>query len=277
MDSKDDSLLMRLDYTPRGWDIKNTLIIDPPNFPKEWLVRDYTSVRTFVQDANNNRTDHPYNVAIVRSISNREHFLVGNSVISQKLLKNLSRHGYRYEDPISYMIFAGCFCPPHVGHFDVVKRNYRKFDEVNICIWGGGEDKHGIPTNISKQIWEMYVSSLQGNDHIHIDVVSEQFEPWIGCVNLIKEHMLDGDEVTIFVGNDYSQRRIQNVQIDVENLINNRNVFINVERVERSRYSASNFIRELNSYKDARKEVLSNIPEGLGDTVLDLLSQYNTR
>ena len=276
MDNKYDSLLMKLDYTPMGWSTESKMI-DPSNFPSEWLAKDYISVTKFVQDANNNRTNHPYNVAVVKSISNRAHFLVGNAMIPRELLMKLYRDGYRYEESVRYMIFAGCFCPPHIGHFNVIKKNYRKFDEVNICIWGGGEGRHGIPTDTSKQIWEMYVNSLQNNDHIHIDITSSGSQPWIGCIDLIKDHMFEGDTVTIFVGSDYSRRRIRDIKTDTANYINNRNVIINVERVERDKYSASNFIKNLNSYKDIRREVLSDIPEGLGDKVIDLLSRYNTR
>ena len=79
---------------------------------------------------------------------------IGRSVLQQYL----SQLGGDGEPKI--LIYGGCFCPPHRGHFENIRNNLDNYDQVYIFIWRDGRSRHGFSTDTNLQIWNLYKSLL---------------------------------------------------------------------------------------------------------------------
>ena len=176
------------------------------------------------------------------------------------------------------MIYGGCFCPPHKGHFNLVKNNYKKHDKIYICMWPAGESRHNIPVPISKQIWSSYVNLLENNQNIKIRILSNSKSyPQLDCLNEVKNEISNGDTLSIYVGDDYTQGSINMMQREAENIIRNQKIKINIIKIPRNQYSATQFMKDFINYKQSLSKVATYIPKEVQNETIKLLSQFNMR
>jgi hypothetical protein len=74
---------------------------------------------------------------------------------------------YDFQKDKNYLIFyRGCFCPPSRGHFSLVER-FSYLDNVKIYISQiGSEHRHGVPYELNRKIWKIYISKLLPKEKI---------------------------------------------------------------------------------------------------------------
>lgn len=74
---------------------------------------------------------------------------------------------YDFQENKNYLIFyRGCFAPPSRGHFSLVER-FSSFDNVKIYISQiGSERRHGVPYELNRKIWKIYISKLLPKEKI---------------------------------------------------------------------------------------------------------------
>ncbi len=77
---------------------------------------------------------------------------------------------YPFDPSKKYLIyFKGCFCPPHRGHFDVVKDLMMKGKNIHTMIHQmGAESRHGVPKRLNREIWRLYINELLPADRVHL-------------------------------------------------------------------------------------------------------------
>ena len=68
---------------------------------------------------------------------------------------------YKFDPNKQYLIyFRGCFCPGTVGHFNTIA-DFTYLDNANFFIHqGGSEKRHGVPYELSRKIWKIYIQEL---------------------------------------------------------------------------------------------------------------------
>ena len=77
---------------------------------------------------------------------------------------------YPFNPYKKYLIyFKGCFCPPHRGHFNMVKQFTDKGDNIHVMIHQmGSESRHGVPKRLNREIWRFYINELLPTDRVHL-------------------------------------------------------------------------------------------------------------
>jgi hypothetical protein len=69
---------------------------------------------------------------------------------------------------LQYLIYyRGCFCPPHVGHFNEAIK-YLKYPNVKMIIHQMGNERHRVPVHINRKIWNIYIKELLPENRIDL-------------------------------------------------------------------------------------------------------------
>ena len=208
--------------------------------------------------------------------TNRQRLAIQINKAFDNLLKENEEEEKEQMSGKKFMIYGGCFCPPHKGHFNLVKNNYKKYDKIYICLYGDGSKRHNIPVSTSKQIWSSYVNLLKDNQNIKIKILpNSKSYPQLDCLNEMKNEISDGDTVSIYVGDDYTQPRINMMQREAEKII--RNQKINIIKIPRDQYSATQFMKDFIIYKQSLSKVATYIPKGVEDETIKLLFRFNMK
>jgi hypothetical protein len=78
--------------------------------------------------------------------------------------ESLGEH-YRFSPDKQYLIYyRGCFCPPHRGHFNTIA-DFTYLPNAKFFIHQGGRQKrHGVPYELSRKIWKIYINELLPSD-----------------------------------------------------------------------------------------------------------------
>lgn len=76
----------------------------------------------------------------------------------------LGQH-YNFDSNKQYLIYyPGCFCPPHRSHFNTIN-DFTNLQNAKFFIHQGGrERRHGVPYELSRKIWKIYVRELMPKD-----------------------------------------------------------------------------------------------------------------
>ena len=69
-----------------------------------------------------------------------------------------------------YCIYIqGCYCPPHRGHFETVKRFTDIGENINVIIHQvGSESRHGVPSYFNRKMWKLYIENLLPSHRIDL-------------------------------------------------------------------------------------------------------------
>lgn len=96
-----------------------------------------------------------------------------------------------------YLIYyVGCFCPPHIGHFEVVSEFVGNENVKILLSQYGNEGRHGVPFNVSKGMWKRYLKTLSPEEQKR--VVLEKLRSTFDVVR----HMKGVDVVVYIKGNE---------------------------------------------------------------------------
>lgn len=117
------------------------------------------------------------------------------------------------------LVYGGCFCPPHRGHFENIRNRVAEFDEVYIYLYPFGQGRHGIPVEKNAEIWEIFRKLLpvdqQDKVHISVNPIKSQIktqEPYkVGLAQLVSRMSRDA-QIYLLVGSDYASDRVADIK-----------------------------------------------------------------
>nr|QBK86642.1 MAG: cytidylyltransferase-like protein [Marseillevirus LCMAC102] len=176
--------------------------------------------------------------------------------------KRFQREYKKLHRETSYLIYAGCFCPPHKGHYDVIKKYVDSYDNIYIFIWDPEESRHGVPAKMNQKVWKTWAQKLGTN--VHIILVDENDNPLLFSQNWVVNHVAENSKITFMVGSDYTEKRIENLQNSFEDIAKMQNKYYpnaSYKQLTRSKYSATDFVKCL---KNPVKSCENYIPEEMG-------------
>lgn len=110
-----------------------------------------------------------------------------------------NREGLRMHPDRNYLFYyRGCFCPPHIGHFEDAAK-YLKYPNVRMIIHQMGGSRHGVPRTVNRKIWNWYIDELLPQDKIDLVQYNNETRrfprdhPWLKDSDVII--IMRGDEV----------------------------------------------------------------------------------
>jgi len=177
------------------------------------------------------------------------HGKIGKSIIKEyfqylnggSYLSSPPKKIYEY-DRKKILLFGGCFCPPHSGHFNIVKKNINNYDLILICAFKkGGEHKgrNKFTAEKNKEIFSKYVKELDLNKIKFISQKDSQ-APYYYLIDFIKSKIRDlkSTQVDVVVGSDYKETS-KKVLETIKNKLNKFNENSKLKIVERASESES--------------------------------------
>lgn len=115
-------------------------------------------------------------------------------------------------DGPSILIYGGCFCPPHKGHFQNILDQVDKFDKVYVFLWNsiGAKIRHGIDSVTNKTIWDIYRDLLSVEQQNKVEIrlaVVDGDEPYKDGLYSLLPGLADNARITLMIGSDYTAVR----------------------------------------------------------------------
>jgi hypothetical protein len=122
------------------------------------------------------------------------------------------------------MLYGGCFCPPHKGHFAIVEKNLKNYDAIYIFIWGKGISRHGYSATVNAKLWDLYLQTLPVKDQAKVHLVStpnDNSNPLVAGVKIILPLLEKQNPIKIHakMGSDYSKDDTRDILEVVKQLV----------------------------------------------------------
>lgn len=160
---------------------------------------------------------------------------------------------YKFKANINYVIyFKGCFAPPHVGHFNAICDIISKHPNVKVIINQiGSKKRHGVPHEINKKIWKMYIKYLLPKNRVAV----HNYRKLGGYMN---HPFMKGAHKLIFLraNENFNMHEIERTFIMMHRKMihkfHNRGIKIEYYMQERNKdvISATKFVEQLIKYRD---------------------------
>ena len=187
-------------------------------------------------------------------------------------------------DDLKYLIYyKGCFCPPHIGHFETAAR-YLRYPNVRMIIHQIGNQRHNVPTNVNRSIWKKYIRELLPMERIHLaqyDDTTKDYpynHSWLEQTDVIV--IIRGDEAEdpqIKERNDRSHWSFLIYHCHKKSI----DVIFDYSLRDTQKISATTFINKLIRYKNRRLDVedlYQYMPKRLSktskDQIIELLTKF---
>jgi len=117
---------------------------------------------------------------------------------------------YPFDPYKKYLIyFKGCYCMPHAGHYNTVKRFTDLIEDgINIRVMVhqmGSSRRHGVPYNLNRYIFQKYIDELLPSDRVHLVKYRS------GIHEILNLDFIDDIDTVIYIrGNeDYNVRKTE--------------------------------------------------------------------
>lgn len=187
------------------------------------------------------------------------------------------------EQEKNVLLMGGCFCPPHKGHFEMLKNNITWYDRAYIFLWNAGGQRHGFTQDENYNIWTYYIDLLHDDqvDKVHIRKLRPASgHPVITGIRDNMRHyrrMADKGKIvnfTILLGSDYTVNRVDREIKTVLGINNDKIDNINVDfriinRNEEDDISATAFVDALKQGIDYDKYLPDEIHEQENSQIKD--------
>ena len=186
------------------------------------------------------------------------------------------------EQEKNVLLMAGCFCPPHKGHFEMLKNNITLYDRAYIFLWNAGGQRHGFTQDENYNLWTYYIDLLHDDqvDKVHIRKLRPASgHPVITGIRDNMRHyrrMADKGKIvnfTILLGSDYTEPRIApikaNLEINDDKMGNINVAFRIINRNEEDDISATAFVDALKQEIDYDKYLPDEIHEQENSQIKD--------
>ena len=186
----------------------------------------------------------------------------------------LGQH-YEFDSNKKYLIYyPGCFCPPTKGHFNKITK-FTHLPNANFFIHQGGrEARHGVPYDLSRKIWRIYIKELLPSDRFALVGRRSHHDQIYDLVN--HKYTREADTVVFIAGNEnYNLRKMetfarQKKYHDIFRGLMKKGkeiVFLYLNRPSNgiSATKLSKVVRKYKYCKDKQKKIRPYLPNGLSD------------
>lgn len=187
------------------------------------------------------------------------------------------------EQEKNVLLMAGCFCPPHKGHFEMLKNNISWYDRAYIFLWNAGVySRHGFTQDENYNLWKYYIDLLPADQVDKIHIVKLRIASGHPVITGIQDNMrhyfrmADKGKIvnfTILLGSDYTEPKIAPIKANLEinnDKIDNINVdFRIINRNEEDDISATAFVDALKQGIDYDKYLPDEIHEQENSQIKD--------
>ena len=188
--------------------------------------------------------------------------------------ESLNQH-YEFDSNKKYMIyFRGCYSPPHGAHYKTIA-DFLYLDNANFFIHqGGNHRRHGVPSELSRKIWKIYIQELMPVNKTILMQRTRQEE-----ADLAKHRLTQEADVIVFIaGNEnfnvsVTERsdRQTKYRAVFDALKNKEVVFLYLNRPTNG-VSATKFVQSLiNNPKRETEYFRKYLPEGLSDRAVNYI------
>jgi len=178
-----------------------------------------------------------------------------------------------YEPKIpNILIYFGCFCPPHKGHFLNVKNNINKFDKIYVFIFNPESLRHGINTDDNVRIWELYKSLLTPIEQLKLILIKSKYKsvhPFTGGIDKMRADIditfpalqYKKYKVNLLLGDDYNNTKSTQSTETIADYCNHsprcvyNNDFIKIQRSQ-TPVSATDFIKIIKAKKTKQETIV---------------------
>ena len=122
------------------------------------------------------------------------------------------------------MLYGGCFCPPHKGHFAILEKNLKSYDAIYIFVWGKGVSRHGYSATVNAKIWDLFLQTLPLKDQLKVHIVitpHDNSNPLIAGVKIILPLLEKQNPIKLHakLGSDYNKEDAGNILEMVKELV----------------------------------------------------------
>ena len=122
------------------------------------------------------------------------------------------------------MLYGGCFCPPHKGHFSILEKNLKSYDAIYIFVWGKGVSRHGYSAAINAKIWDLFLQILPIKDQKKVHIVitpNDNSNPLIAGTKIILPVLEKQNPIKLHakLGSDYDKTDSDNILQMVKELV----------------------------------------------------------
>ena len=174
---------------------------------------------------------------------------------------------YQFNPRKKYLIYyRGCFGPPHRGHFNTIA-DFTYLQNAKFFIHQGGNSRrHGVPYDLSRKIWKIYIKELLPEDKFVLMGRGYHEEISMEDHHFVKE----SDTIVFIAGNEnYNQREKEQEDLNIkykeifDKLLRRRKeiVFLYLDRPQQSTLSATQLCKAVK-----RGDSVDNyFPEGLSN------------
>ena len=188
--------------------------------------------------------------------------------------ESLNQH-YHFNPNRKYMIyFRGCYCPPHGAHFKTIA-DFLYLDNATFFIHqGGNHRRHGVPSELSRKIWKIYISELMPVDKTILMRRTRHEE-----VDLAQHRSTREADVIVFIaGNENFDETItersdrEDKYRDVFKALKNKEVvFLYLNRPSNG-VSATKFVQSLILHPNERSSYFRKyLPDGLSERAVSYI------
>ena len=189
---------------------------------------------------------------------------------------------YQFDSRKKYLIYyRGCFGPPHRGHFNTIA-DFVYLENANFFIHQGGNSRrHGVPYDLSRKIWKIYIKELLPKDKFFLMGRGSHEES-----DMVEHPYVKEAETIVFIaGNENyvpKDKELEDITIKYREIFNKllrrkkEIVFLYLDRPQQSILSATKLCQSIRngddiiSRRDQKNiENLRNyFPEGLPDSAV---------
>lgn len=190
---------------------------------------------------------------------------------------------YEFQEDKNYLIFfRGCFAPATSGHYSLVEM-YAHLPNVKYNISQiGSEARHGVPYNLNRKIWKIYIKNLLPQDRIILKKAEGIYDVLDEIENIDVVIYLRGNESDLGDLRYEEKERLYKYRHIIRKLKSRgiRTDFLIIDRPEKSVLSATKFVEALKnnaSDKKLRFFIPGELPEDEFQYIIKKLKQQKLK
>jgi hypothetical protein len=170
--------------------------------------------------------------------------------------------------------YKGDFSPPHKGHLESIEK-FAKYKNVQFLLYfGDSEEKHGIPREVCKEIFKIYIKELYPFLNVTIKDLDSSYS------DLLK---FDVDTIIYIRGNENFDKVQTNLSLsktfrEIRKKLTKKHIIMDYLFIERrENLSSTSFCQAIISSKDTDNYFPENLPIESKTYILNLLSEYKIK
>jgi len=124
---------------------------------------------------------------------------------------------------VKYLLYGGCFCPPHKGHFEMIKNKYHEYDKIFISLRSKPPPRYGEGEKIGERLDGQELNKINRNPQLKAEHNGKNYKYFTFTNNLAIwnqfAELLDGkDKKIVIIDNDSPEDKNPRIKL-LDNLL----------------------------------------------------------